>query len=102
MYTENGKAIGHGEREGVRTFPFSSNTEATCNIAHPKHKDKIAPEHTPASSTDLSPIEYGTSNRHRRENSRAWTGLILTRTSQESENVCLFARKVIFVRMLIV
>jgi hypothetical protein len=81
MYTEKGKAIGHGEGEGVRIFPFSRNIEATCNIAHPKHKDKITPQHSLASSKDLSPIEYGTSNRHRREDSRAWTGLILTRSS---------------------
>jgi len=81
MYTENGKAIGHGEREGVRIFPFSRNIEATCNIAYPKRKDKIAPEHSLASCTDISPIECGTSNRHQRQNSRAGTGLILTRSS---------------------
>jgi hypothetical protein len=80
MYTENGKAIGHRVRDGVRNFPFSRNIEATCNIAHPKHKDKIAPEHSLASCTDIPPIEYGTSNRHQQENSRAGTGLILTRS----------------------
>jgi hypothetical protein len=47
MYTENGKAIGHRERDGVRNFPFSRNIEATRNIAHPKYKDKVAPEHLP-------------------------------------------------------
>jgi hypothetical protein len=81
MYTENGKAIGHEEREEVRIFPFSRNIEAACNIAHPKHKDKIAPEHSLASCTDISPIEYGTRNRDQRQNSRAGTGLILTRSS---------------------
>jgi hypothetical protein len=64
MYTENGKAIGHRERDEVRNFLFSRNIEATCNIGHTKHKDKIAPEHSLASCTDISPIEYGTSNRH--------------------------------------
>ena len=100
MYTENGRAIGHRERDGLRNFPFSRNIAATCNIAHPKHKDKIAPEHNLASCTDIAPIEYGASDRHQ-ENSQAGTGLILTRSGQESENVCHFARKVIFVRMLI-
>jgi hypothetical protein len=79
MYRENGKAIGHGERDGAGNFPFSRNIEATRNIAHPKHTDKIAPEHRLASCTDIFPIEYGTSNRHQQENSRARTGLILTR-----------------------
>jgi hypothetical protein len=60
MYTENGKAIGKRERDGVRNFPFSRNIVAICNIAHPKHKDKIAPEHGLASCTDISPTEYGT------------------------------------------
>mgnify|MGYP001221665904 CR=1 FL=1 len=41
MYTENkgSKASGHRARDGVRNFPFALNIEATCNIAHPKHKD---------------------------------------------------------------
>jgi hypothetical protein len=80
MYTENVKAIGHRERDGVRDFPFSRKIIATGNFAHPKHKDKIAPEQSPASCTDISPIEYGTSNRQQQENSRAGTGLILTRS----------------------
>jgi hypothetical protein len=69
MYTENGKAIGHREWDEVRNFPFSRNIEATRTIAHPKHKDKIAPEHSLASCTDIFPIEYGARNRHQQENS---------------------------------
>jgi hypothetical protein len=80
MYTENGKAIRRGERDGVRNFPFSRNIAATCNTAHPKHKEKIAPEHSLASCTDITPIEYGASNRHQQENSRAGTGLLLARS----------------------
>jgi hypothetical protein len=57
MYTENSKAIGHRERDGVRNFPFSRNIAAICDIAHPKHKDKIAPVHSLAPCTDISPIE---------------------------------------------
>jgi len=101
MYTENGNATRHGERDGVRNFPFSRNIAASCNIARPKHKDKIAPEHSLASCTDISSIENGASNRHQQDNSRAGTGLIPTRSGYESENVFHFARKVIFVRILI-
>jgi hypothetical protein len=74
MYTEKGRAVGH--REGrCQKLSLSSNIEATCNITPPEHKDKIAPEHSPASCTDISPIEYGTSNRHQQENLASRDGL---------------------------
>jgi hypothetical protein len=77
MYTENGKAIAH--REGrCQKLSLSRDIEATSNIVRPKHKDKIAPEHSLAFCTHISPIEYRASNHHQQENSRAGMGLILT------------------------